>query len=85
MKKTKQVKETLASVEESIEHIAKQEVKTFVAKEDSKSLAEKLDRAVFETLAVVPAAQPAVSLAPLPGPVPPLVYVSPKPKSRFED
>ena len=89
MKKAKQAKEqgTLATVEESIKHVAKEEVKTFVAKVDQKELAKKLDREVSEILAGSPVeVRHAVSthgLAPLPGTAPPPVYEAVRSVSRY--
>lgn len=87
IKKAKQAKD----VQESIEYVAKQEKqldipeeRTFVAKEDHKALAEKLDREVAESRAGIPEVRPAVSLAPLPGPVPAPVYVPAQVKSRHD-
>ena len=87
MKKAKQAKEqeTLATVEESIKHVAREEVKTFVEKVDQKELAKKLDREVAQQEVVI-VAKPAVSapsLAPLPGTVPAPVYEAVRNVSRY--
>ena len=94
MKKAKQAKssygeeqETLATVEESIKHVAKEEVKTFVANVDQKKPANKLDLEDLSILAGTPIdAKPAVSapsLAPLPGTVPAPVYEAVRNVSRY--